>query len=238
MTRTTSSLFALTFAVIGMGAAGASAQVRPADRVPELGPGTLSSLLAAQERAIEGCAGRTDTGAYLAEVRATVRAGAPPATLFNSSISVTVRTRPRDGELEGCVRREVRDALQHAPYAVGPRAVSARHTFSIRDRPEPPEEHPAPPFSEAEVRQALDASAATFQRCLEVAGVPDQATLRIAVEADGRLVLTSADIPGGASQNALPCLARQVSRLRVSSRPPRRRMIVHTVALRTSARSW
>ena len=90
----------------------------------------------------------------------------------------------------------------------------------------------APPFSEAEVQRVLRSSERAFTQCLEMAGVPEVLTLRVAVEADGRLVLTNANLPTGSSRHAIPCLNRSVSRLRVSGRPARRRTVTHRVALR------
>ena len=152
--------------------------------------------------------------------------------MYNSRIQVQVRSRPRDGELEACVRRQLTDTLRHQAYAVGPRAMRARHTFQIAERREPPPPRPAPAFSEGAVQSLLRAHRGRLTSCVELAGVPEQVTLRVVVEADGRLTLTNANLPGGASQNALPCLARVVSRLRVASRPARRVQVVHQLALR------
>lgn len=230
----TSLLLALALTLPSLPAALGSAQVRPVNPVSELSHSALASLVRGQQRAVEECARRADTGAYVADVRTTVRPGARPSTLYNAAISVSVRSRPRDGAFEGCVRRAVRDALRHAPYAVG-RAARARQTFRVSERPEPVPARPAPRYSEAEARRVLRASNHALTRCLEVAGVPDAATLRVAVEPSGRLVLTNATLPPGASRHSLGCLTRHISRLRVAGRPARRVNLVHTVGVRERA---
>ena len=213
----------------------ASAQYRPADPVQELSSGALSRLVLAQRHAVEGCASRTDTSAYVADVRATVRPGSRPSTLYNARIAVSVRSRPRDGELESCVRRSIRDSLRHSAYAVG-RTVRARQTFRVRERPDPAPPPRAVPFSQNEVSRVLRGSSGSFQQCLEVAGVPERLTLRVAVEPSGRLVLTNASIPPGSSRHALGCLTRAVSRLSVRGRPARRVNVTHQVGVRN--RGW
>lgn len=225
----------LLFAVSLVIASPASAQDRPARALPELDRGALSSLVLGQQGAIERCASRTDASAYVATVRARVSPGALPATLYGARIAVRVVSRPRDHAFEGCVRRTLRDALRHATYAVG-RAVSARHTFQIAERPAPPIDRPPPPFDEREVQRALALRRAALQSCLEVAGIPESITLRVAVRPDGRLVLTSADVPPGAARGALGCLASRVSRLRVAGRPARTMTVVHRLGVRS--RAW
>lgn len=212
----------------------ASAQWRAADPVSDLSSSALSGLLSRERPALERCAGRLDTSAYVADVRVNVRPGARPSTLYNARIAVSVRSRPRDGRLEGCVRREIRDALRHRPYAVS-RAVRARQTFRVAERPDRVE---APPlrFSEADVRRRLRASNRTFSRCLELAGVPESATLHLAVQPSGRLTLVSANVPSGSSQRAVACLTQAVSRVRGIGPPRRRVSLVHTVRVRERAR--
>ncbi len=210
----------------------AAAQERPVSALPELTDDDLSSLLLDEESSIERCATRTDAGAYVASVSARIVPGAAPSTLYHAGIAVSVTSRPRDPEFEGCVRRVVRDALRHASYAV-PRAVRAQHTFQITERPTPPPPQPTPPFSESEVQRVLSSQRGTFQRCIELAGVPEQITLRVSVRPDGRLVLTSADLPPGASSHALGCLASQVSYLRVSGRPGRSVTVVHRLGVQS-----
>ncbi len=225
---------ALSILLLFLLVAPASAQYRPAQVLPELTSGTLTSLLDGAEADIERCASRTDAGAYVATVRAHVSPGAAPSTLYGARIGVDVVSRPRDSAFEACVRRAVRDALRHAPYAV-PRSVRAQRTFQIAERPTPPIARPAPPFEEREVHQALASRAWTLQQCLEIAGVPEQVTLRVAVRPDGRLVLTSADVPPGAARGAIGCLAARVSSVRVSGRPARTVDVVHRLAVRDHA---
>jgi hypothetical protein len=213
----------------------ASAQHRPVSEVPEIDEYALSSLIVGQQRAIERCASRTDASSYVATVEARITAGAAPSTLFNARIAISVSSRPQDGEFEECVRSELRDTLRHARYAVGRRAVRARHTFQIAERPASPIETPAPPYSESEVRGVLRASSGSLQQCLEMAGVPERVTLRVSVRPDGRLVLMSADVPPGSSQGALGCLSSRVSSLRVSGRPGRTVTIVHELSVRNAA---
>src|SRR5436190_17721443 len=129
-------------------AAGPAAAQRTVDEVPEIDDYELSALISAEQGEIESCASRTDASAYVATVRARVSAGAAPATMYNASISVTVASRPRDPEFEGCVRRVLVDALRHASFAVGPSA-RARHTFQISERPAPPIDQRPPPYSES-----------------------------------------------------------------------------------------
>lgn len=207
---------------------------RHVDHVSELSSSSLSGLLSSQRHQVERCASSRDTDAFVAEVRARVSPGPAPSTMYNAQVSLTVRSRPRDARFERCVSSAIRDALRHSSYAVA-RSVSARQTLRIADRPEPPPPQPTRPFSESEVQQVLRASRGGFQRCLEMAGVPEQVTLRVAVEADGRLVLTSADLPPGSSPHALGCLARRTSSLRVSGHPARRVTIVHDLGVRSRA---
>ncbi len=217
-----------------LAAAPAAAQYRPSDVVPEIDSSVLSSLLLGQQGTIERCASRTDAGAYVAVVRARVSPGPAPSTLFNAQIAVDVVSRPRDHGFEGCVRRAIRDALRHTPYAVG-RTTRAHHTFQIAERPPPPIERPAQPYDEREVQRVLSAYRGSFQQCLEMAGVPEQVTLRVAVRPDGRLVLTSADVPSGAARGSLGCLSSRVSSLRVNGRPARTVTVVHRLGVQARA---
>lgn len=227
---------ALALAIAALAAGSASAQYRPTDDVPDLSASDLSRLVSAQRGAVSSCAAGEDTGSFLAEVRARVAPGPSPSTLFNARIAVTVRTRPRDHELERCVRRRIEDDLRHQRFAVSGRPLTARHTFRIGERPEPPEERPAPPFSEAEVHGVLRASQRSLERCLEVGGLPEGIELRLAVEPDGRLTLVNANLPPGVPPRALGCLAQTVSRLRIQARPRRRVAITHTLGVRS--RGW
>jgi hypothetical protein len=225
-------LFALSFAITLPAAA---QEYRPAHALPELDRGSLSSIVLGQERSIEGCASRTDASTYVATVHARVSPGAAPSTLYGARIAIVVVSRPRDHEFEGCVRRSIADALRHSTYAVG-RSVSARHTFQIAERRDPPIDRPPPPFDQREVQRVLASHHHGLQQCLELAGVPEQLTLRVAVRPDGSLVLTSADVPTGSASRALSCLANQVSRLRVSGRPARTVAVVHTLGVQS--RPW
>ncbi len=215
-------------------AAPAAAQYRPADVVPELDSYSLSSLLLGQEGAIERCASSTDASSYVALVRARVSPGSAPSTLYNARIVVDVVSRPRDHEFEGCARRAIRDALRHTPYAVG-RTARAQHTFRIAERAPPPIEPPPVAYDEREVQRVLSAYRGSFQRCIEMAGVPEQITLRVAVRPDGRLVLTSADLPTGAARSALGCLSSSVARLQVRGRPARTVTVVHRLSVQSRA---
>ena len=226
-------LLAITLVLLAPEVAGA--QPRTIDPVSGLSDGTLGSLVSAQQSTVERCARRGDTGAYVADVQASVRPGARPSTLYNARISVSVRSRPRDGDFESCVRRGIVDGLRHQPYAVDD-SVRARQTFRIAERPDPPAERPAVPYSANEVSRVLDSSSRGFQQCLEMAGVPETVTLRVAVEPSGRLVLTNANVPAGASRHALGCLTRAVSRLEVQGRPSRRVNVTHSVGVRN--RAW
>ncbi|HJL16256.1 MAG TPA: hypothetical protein RMH99_11405, partial [Sandaracinaceae bacterium LLY-WYZ-13_1] len=85
------------------------------------------------------------------------------------------------------------------------------------------------PFARVEVQRVLAAHRHALLRCLERGGVADPITLRVAVRPDGRLVLTSADLPPGVSRHALGCLQRRVSRLSVRGRPERRVTVVHRI---------
>jgi len=212
----------------------ASAQYRPADPVRELSSGDLHRLVSQQRGAVSGCASRVDTGAYVADVRTVVRPGSRPSTLYNARISVSVRSRPRDGELEGCVRRAVQDALRHQRYAVG-RAVRAQQTFQVAERRDPPEPRLAPPWSMGEAQRVLRSADSRLARCLDVAGVPEQVTLHVAIDRTGRFVLQNADIPPGAGRDALACLTRTVGSLRTRGRPERRVRLTHRVAVRGRA---
>lgn len=211
-----------------------SAQVRSVDPVRELSSGDLHRLVSRQRGAVSGCASRVDSGAYIADVRALVRPGARPSTLYNARIQVSVRSRPRDGELEACVRAAVQDALRHEAYAVG-RPVRAHQTFQVAERREPPEPRPAPPWSMDEARRVLQSASSRLARCLDVAGVPEQVTLHVAVDRTGRFVLQNADIPPGAGRGALACLTRAVGSLRTRGRPGRRVRLTHRVAVRGRA---
>lgn len=224
---------AWALAIASMTAGSVSAQYRPTDHVPDLSTSALSRLVSAQHGAVSSCAAGGETGSFLAEVRARVAPGPAPSTMFNARIVVTVRSRPRDHELERCVRRRIEDDLRHQRYAVSGRAMTARHTFRIGERPEPPEERAAPPYSEAEVRRVLRASERSLELCLEVGGIPEGIELRLAVEADGRLTLMNANLPPGVPARALGCLAETVSRLRVQARPRRRVPIMYTLTARS-----
>lgn len=225
----------LAIALVLLAPCTASAQHRPVAPVAELSSGSLSHLVLRQRASVERCASRNDTGAYVADVRTSVRPGPRPSTLYNARIAVSVRSRPRDGGFESCVRRAIRDGLRQHAFAVG-RTVRSRQTFRVTERPDPrPEPRPVA-FSQTEVRRVLRAVSGGLSRCLEMAGVPETVTLRIAVEPSGRLVLTNASIPPGASRHALGCLTRTVSRLQVRGRPARRLNVTHTVGVRN--RAW
>lgn len=225
---------ALFLLLLASSTAPVHAQDRPAELVPELTNGMLSALLENAQNDIERCASRTDAGAYVATVRAHVSPGPAPATLYGARIGVSVVSRPRDSAFESCVQRAVRDALRHEPYAV-PRSVRAQHTFQIAERPTPPIDRPPPPFDEREVHQALSARSWALQQCLELAGVPEEVTLRVMVRPDGRLELTSADVPPGAGARALSCLHSRIESVHVSGRPTRAVTVVHRVAVRARA---
>ena len=171
----------------------------------------------------------------MAVVRARVAPGSAPATLYRARIGVDVVSRPRDGAFEGCVRRAVRDALRHAPYAVS-RTVRAARTFQVGEQPTPPIDRPAPPYDERDVHRMLTIQASALAQCLELAGVPEAVTLRVAVRPDGRLALTSADLPPGAARDALGCLSSRIGRMRVRGRPERTVTIVHRLPVQ--ARAW
>lgn len=211
-------------------AAPAAAQ-RDVSEVPELESYALSDLITGEQHQIEQCASRTDASAYVATVTARVSAGSAPATLFNAHVSVSVVSRPRDPEFEGCVRRALVDVIRNAEYAVG-RSVRARHTFQIAERPERPIDRRPPPYSESEVRQVLSMHSGALQQCIRIAGIPESVTLRVSVRPDGQLVLTSADVPPGASRDALGCLSSRVSSMRVSGRPSRTVSLVYQLGLR------
>lgn len=226
---------ACLFALLTTLAASPAAAQRWATPVAELNDGVLAGHLRGQRPAIARCAAAEDTGAFLVEVRATVRRGPRPSSMHNARIALSVRSRPRDGAFEACVRRSLRDSLRQLAYAVE-RPARAHATLRLSERPDPHVERPPPPpYREAEVRRALRARDARFARCLEMAGVPERVVLRVAVEADGRLQLTSAEIPPGASRHAQHCLARAVERIRVRGRPARRAELTHTVAVRRRA---
>ncbi len=211
------------------------AQYRPSEPVAELTEGALYGMLGAQQGVVSGCAARADTSAFVADVRATVRPGARPSTLYNARISVSVRARPRDGALEGCVRRAVVDSLRHRGYAVA-RSVRARRTFRVGARAEPPPPRPAVAYSEREVRRVLRAATPRLSRCLETAGVPERVTLHLVVERTGRMVLQNANLPPSASGRALGCLSRTVSGLHTRGRPGQRVQLTHAINVRS--RAW
>lgn len=199
--------------------------------VPELDAPTLASFLLGRWGEVERCAARTETSSYVMTVAARIDPGPPPSTLHGARIALDVRGRPRDGALEACVRRSLLDALRRAPYAV-PRAVQARQTSRITERPLPPLERPPPPYAASEVTRLLEAAETGLQSCLGLAGLPESSMLRVAVRPDGRLTLTSADLPPGASPGALACLASRVAALRVQSRPSRTQRVVHRLRVR------
>ena len=209
----------------------AFAQYRPATPVSELSEGALAHLVSRERGAVASCATRTDTGAYLADVRVTVAPGARPSTMFNARISVSVRSRHRDGELEACVSRAIRDSLRHQAYAVG-RTVRAHQTFQVRERPDPPEPPPAVAFSEAEAQRVLSMASGRLARCVDVAGVPEAVTLYVTVERTGRMTLVNANLPPGTSPQAIGCLSRTVSSLSTRGRPTRRVQLTHRFGLR------
>ena len=213
----------------------AAAQYRPASPVAELSSGSLHRLVSQQRGAVSSCASRTDSGAFLVDVRATVAPGPRPSTMFNARIHVSVRSRHRDGELEACVRRAVADSLRHQAYAV-PRTVRTRRTFRVAERPGPPEPPPAVAFSQREVRAVLSRANGRLARCLDVAGLPEQVTLHVSVDRTGRMILTNANLPPGVSGGALGCLSRTVSSLRTRGRPGRRVQLTHVVGMRS--RAW
>lgn len=227
--------FALGVAIVFASPSLTRAQTRHSHPVAELTDGALRGMLGSQQRAVSSCASRADTRAFVADVRATVRPGARPSTLYNARIAVSVRSRPRDGELEGCVRRAVVDALRHQGYAVG-RSVRARRTFRVAGRPERPEPPPAVAYSEREVRGLLQRANPRLSRCLGIAGVPERVNLHIVVDRRGQLSLQNAALPPGASGRALGCLSQTVSGLRARGRPGRRVRLTHAVSV--ASRSW
>lgn len=223
----------LLFALVLASSAAAAAQERPARVLPELDGPVLSSLVANHAQEIERCASVTETDTYVATVRARVSPGAPPSTLFGARIEVEVSSRPPNRAFERCVARSLREALRRATYAVQ-RTVTADHTFRIAERPEPSIDRP-PPYDPREAHRLLAANEIVLQRCLGVAGVPERATLRVSVRPDGRLVLTSADVPAGAAPSALGCLASQIASLRVNGRPARSTTIVYALSVQSRA---
>lgn len=223
------AVFAL---VLAAPVAGHAQDYRPAHPVDELSSGDLDALLGRAQGDVAGCATRTDTSAYLAEVRATVSPGAAPSTLWNARVSVSVRSRPRDHAFESCAVRAIRESLREEAYAVG-RTVRARRTFQVQERPDPPEPPPAVAFSEGEARSVLSAASGRLARCVDVAGVPEAVTLYVTVEQTGRMVLVNATLPPGTSPHALGCLSSTVSSLSTRGRPARRVQLTHRVGLRS-----
>lgn len=217
--------------LVSASAAPAAAQYRPATPVSELSEGTLSHLVSRERGTVASCASRTDTGAFVADVWVTVAPGPRPSTMFNARISVSVRSRHRDGELEACVSHAIRDSLHRETYAVG-RTVRAQQTFQVRERPDPPEPPPAVDFSEGEARRVLGAASGRLARCVDVAGVPEAVTLYVTVERTGQMTLVNASLPPGTSPHALGCLSRTVGSLSTRGRPARRVQLTHRFGLR------
>ncbi|MCC6873881.1 MAG: hypothetical protein IT378_06160 [Sandaracinaceae bacterium] len=213
----------------------ASAQ-RPAGRVPLLTESTLSSLVWRQRGAVGRCASEHEVEAYLLTLSVRVTGRGQLSTLYDAALDVSARSRPRDPDFEGCVTASTREALRAAPYDVGPRTVRARHTFQVGEGPEPALPADARPYSEHEAQSTLRSAQHALQQCLQMAGVPEQVTLRISVRPDGRMVLQSADVPPGASGRALSCLASHVGSLRVEGRPARSATLVHRLPV--AQRAW
>lgn len=205
---------------------------RPVDSVPVLGSSELSMQLASRHDVVSSCAARLDTRAYLTEVRARVAPGRAPSTLFNARIRLTVRSRPRDPELERCVSGHLQQMLRQQVHAVT-RTVRARHTFRVGAPPLQPPPRSRPPYSASQVERALDQLRGPLQRCLEQRGLADTVALSIAVDRAGRITLSNAQLPPGAPPRALGCMAATVSRAQLRSEPPRRRVTLrHTLRLR------
>jgi hypothetical protein len=219
---------ACILAVLAIAAPAAAQRAHP---VTELTDEVLESQLGAQRSAVEGCASRTTTSAFLVEVDARVSPGPRPSSTYNARIRVRARSRPRDHAYESCVRRAVWDALRNTPFAVHERA-RARRTFQLSERPDPPPPPPAVPYRPQEVAHALRRHDRILQSCLSAAGVGEPVVLRIAVEPTGRLILMHAQLPPRAGARALSCLQREVSRVAIEGRPGRRTEVTHTLNAR------
>ena len=224
---------ALTLAFSWAGTA--DAQARPSQPVAELTDGALHGMLSTQRGSVSSCAARVDSDVFVADVRATVRPGSRPSTLYNARIEVSVRSRPRDASLERCVRRAVVDSLRHRGYAIS-RVVRARRTFRVQERPEPAPPPQAVAYSEREVRNVLQRANPRLSRCLETAGVPERVRLHLVVDRTGRMILQNVNLPPSSSSRALGCLTRTVSGLRTRGRPGRRVQLTHDISVRS--RAW
>ncbi|MGE0789818.1 MAG: hypothetical protein AB7S26_29365 [Sandaracinaceae bacterium] len=220
-------------ALCGLFSRPAHAAAQYAEPVGEMSDSILSAHLHHQRGEVTRCAASEDSRAYLVEIQARVSRGARPSSMHNARISVSVRSRPRDHALESCVRRTVNDVLRNAAYAVEDPS-RAHVTFRIDERPEPPgdDERPSPPYSRSEVEQALRARDGAFARCVDLGGIADTATLSVAVDPSGRLVLVNAQLPSSAPSRATSCLASTVGSIRVRGAPPRRVQLTHSFTLR------
>ncbi len=143
---------------------------------------------------------------------------------------------PASEGLRACADVAARRRL--VPFA-GQRVVGTwSATLQVRGKgpapaPMPPPTDPDRSFTEQTVHALLDATRPTLLGCISdlAPGMPGQVTLRVSVQADGRMTLQGVELPSGVrGPGSLACLAGHVGALRAMP-SGRARVVVHPLRL-------
>lgn len=223
-------------ATSGMGVAdelatssGARARIAPPQPQP-----TSADVRAALERSRAAIAGCMDDAGYVGSVRVTARIETSRA------LTVTVTPRPADPGVRACA--DLAAQRQLANVAGGLIRRTLRGSITVRRRgaaPRPPAPPPHRPSGAdaalaGPVQARLDQDRGGLLQCLSAAapGVVGRATLRVTLQPDGSLVLSSASLPTGTPAGpALPCLSARIGTLRFAPAPLRPLAIDYTIEL-------
>jgi hypothetical protein len=206
-----------------------------ARRAPPHTP-TTADVRAALGRARAEIATCLETAGFVGSVRVDARIETSRA------LTVTVTPRPVDPGVRACA--DLAAQRQLANVAAGNIRRTLRGSITVRRRgvappPPPHPRHPRPPSGAdaplaGSVRARLDQDRGGLLQCLSSAapGVVGQATLRVTLQPDGSLVLSSASLPPGIPAGpALPCLSARIGTLRFAPAPSRPLAIEHTIEL-------
>ncbi len=206
-----------------------------ARRPPPYTPSS-ADIRAALARARPDIAACLDASGYVGSVRVDARIETSRA------LTVTVTPHPADGGVRACA--DLAAQRQLANVAGGFIRRTIRGSITVRRRgaiaprlPRP--DHVRPPSGPdaalaGPVHARLDQDRVGLLQCLSAAapGVVGRATLRLTLQPDGSLVLSSASLPTGVPAGpGLPCLSARIGTLRFAPAPARPLAITHTIEL-------
>jgi hypothetical protein len=201
-----------------------------ARRPPPPAP-TTADVRGALESARPAIAACLDAAGYVGSVRVAARIETSHA------LEVTVGPRSADAGVRACVELEAQRRLANVAAEFVPRTLRA--SITVRRRAAAPPRHRRPSRSAdaalaGPVHARLDQDRAALLQCLSSAapGVVGRATLRVTLQPDGSLVLSSASLPTAVPAGpALPCLSGRIGSLRFAPAPSRPLAIDHTIEL-------